>query len=59
MFANVFRLVSVVRTLRIVVDCNVYLSLLIGGSMVRLREHLLSEAVDLVLSEKHLAEIEE
>lgn len=45
--------------LRVVVDCNVYMSLLIGGSMVDLRDHLLSDAVELILSRKLIAEIEE
>lgn len=45
--------------LRVVVDCNVYVSLLIGGSMVDLRDHLLSDTVELILSRKLITEIEE
>ena len=45
--------------LRVVVDCNVYVSLLIGGSMVDLRDHLLSDAAELILSRKLITEIEE
>ena len=45
--------------LRVVVDCNVYVSLLIGGSLVDLRDHLLSDAVELILSRRLITEIEE
>lgn len=45
--------------LRVVVDCNVYVSLLIGGSMVDLRDHLLSDAVELILSQRLITEIDE
>lgn len=50
---------SAVKARRIVVDCNVYVSLLIGGSIVVLRDHLISHAVELILSDKLLSEIEE
>lgn len=45
--------------LRVIVDCNVYISLLIGGSMAKLTDHLFSDHVELVLSDKLFAEIEE
>lgn len=47
------------KPLRVVVDCNVYVSLLIGGSMLKLRDFLFSKSVELILSNKLLAEIEE
>ena len=43
--------------LRIVVDCNVFISLLIGGEVGKLRPRLFSESVRLVISERLLAEI--
>jgi len=55
----VWQPVTAVKPLRVVVDCNVYVSLLIGGSMAALKDHLFSSAVELVLSEKLLAEIQE
>jgi len=45
--------------LRVVVDPNVYISLLIGGSIVKLSDHLLSDKVVLILSEELIAEIDE
>jgi len=47
------------KPLRVVVDCNVYVSLLIGGSMLVLRDFLFSKSVELVISEKLLTEVEE
>jgi putative PIN family toxin of toxin-antitoxin system len=45
------------RPLRVVVDCNVIISILIGGSMKPLRAYLFSNDVELVVSEELLAEI--
>jgi putative PIN family toxin of toxin-antitoxin system len=45
------------RPLRVVVDCNVFISILIGGSMKPLRAYLFSNDVELVVSEELLAEI--
>jgi putative PIN family toxin of toxin-antitoxin system len=43
--------------LRIVVDCNVLISLLIGGKLTVLRDHLFSEGVRLFVSERLLDEV--
>ena len=45
--------------MRVVVDSNVYISLLIGGSIAALTDHLFSEDVDLIFSERLIAEFEE
>jgi uncharacterized protein len=45
------------KPLRVVVDCNIFISILIGGSMKPLRDFLLSDRVRLVISEDLLAEI--
>jgi putative PIN family toxin of toxin-antitoxin system len=45
--------------LRVVADCNVFISLLIGGSMGSLARYLFSEDVELILSESLLAEIDD
>ncbi|MFT3885486.1 MAG: putative toxin-antitoxin system toxin component, PIN family [Flavobacteriales bacterium] len=43
--------------LRAVADCNVLISLLIGGKLTALRDHLLSRQVRLFISERLLAEV--
>lgn len=45
------------KPLRVVVDCNVFISILIGGSMKPLRDFLFSERVELIFSEDLLSEI--
>lgn len=45
------------KPLRVVVDCNIFISILIGGSMKPLRDFLFSERVRLVISEELLAEL--
>ncbi|MBX2978857.1 MAG: putative toxin-antitoxin system toxin component, PIN family [Flavobacteriales bacterium] len=45
------------KPLRVVVDCNIFISILIGGSMKPLRDFLFSDRVRLVISEDLLAEI--
>jgi len=45
------------RPLRVVVDCNVFISLLIGGSMKTLKEQLFSSKVQLILCDSLLKEV--
>jgi hypothetical protein len=45
------------KPLRVVVDCNIFISILIGGSMKPLRNFLFSDHVRLVISADLLAEI--
>lgn len=45
------------KPLRVVVDCNIFISILIGGSMKPLRDFLFSDQVRLVISGDLLAEI--
>jgi len=46
-----------VKPLRVVVDCNVLISMLIGGKLTGLRDYLLSDEVRLTVSERLLAEV--
>jgi len=42
--------------LRVVADCNIFISILIGGSMGPLAQFLFSERVDLITSETLFAD---
>ncbi len=47
------------KPLRVVVDPNVFVSILIGGSVALLKDRLFSNAVELILSKKLLTEMHE
>jgi uncharacterized protein len=47
----------VVKVMRVVADCNVLISILIGGRLQGLREHLLGGSVVLIVSDRLLKEV--